>query len=273
MMLKMRHFFSDNLGLATDLWLHTETGMVESRDDYVVVRTPAAPEYFFGNMLVLRQRPLAGDLRRLEDDFARLVGTPPLIEHRTFTWPEADDDVITLDAFVEQDYEATVCRVLVSRPEDIGRVSINPLVKVRPFAVQRDWDNWSRMQLDDMPNPLDVTSQRYMAYQQIAYRSLIERDLGNWWGAFIDDEQVGSAGLFFVDGIGRFQSVITEPKHRNKNICKTLVSEVIRLNAGRSERLVMVADESYHAGAIYEAMGFRPQGRVASLCQEPGRLA
>jgi hypothetical protein len=49
----MRHF-PDNLALATDLLLHTETRMVESRDDYVVVRTPEAPEYFFGNMLVLR---------------------------------------------------------------------------------------------------------------------------------------------------------------------------------------------------------------------------
>ena len=37
---------SDNLGLATDLLLHAETGMVESQDDYVVVRTPDAPEYF-----------------------------------------------------------------------------------------------------------------------------------------------------------------------------------------------------------------------------------
>lgn len=50
---------------------------------------------------------------------------------------------------------------------------------------------------------------------------------------------------------------------------QNLVTEVIRQAAGRSDRLVMVADETYHAGAIYEAMGFRQQGRIASLCQEP----
>ena len=60
----MRHF-PDNRGLATDLLLHTETGVVESQDDYIVVRTPDAPEYFFGNMLVLQQRPLGSDLKRL----------------------------------------------------------------------------------------------------------------------------------------------------------------------------------------------------------------
>jgi hypothetical protein len=48
-----------------------------------------------------------------------------------------------------------------------------------------------------------------------------------------------------------------------------LVSAVIKLTAGRANRLVIVADETYHAGAIYEAMGFQRQARVASLCQEP----
>ncbi|TDY22448.1 hypothetical protein B0G81_2756 [Paraburkholderia sp. BL6665CI2N2] len=264
------HHFPDNLGLATDLLLHTETGMVESRDDYIVVRTPGAPEYFFGNMLVLQQEPAESDLKRLEHDFAQLIGTPPLIAHRTFAWPESADSVVTLDAFVKQGYEATVCRVLVAHPDEINQVATNSLVKVRPFAMQQEWDDWSRMQLADMPNPTGISSQRYMAHQQRAYRNLIERGLGNWWGAFIDDEQVGSLGLFFLDGIGRFQAVITETRHRNKNICKTSVSEVVKLTAGRSDRLVMVADETYHAGAIYEAMGFRQQGRVASLCREPG---
>jgi len=267
-MLKMRRF-PDNLGLATDLLLHTETGVVESRDDYIVVRTPDAPEYFFGNMLVLQQRPLGSDLKRLEHDFARLIGTPPLIAHRTFAWPESADSVVTLDAFVEQGYDATVCQVLAAHADDIRAVATNSWVKVRPFAAQQDWDDWSRMQLADMPNPTDITSQRYMAHQQTAYRRLIDRGLGNWWGAFINDEQVGSLGLFFLDGIGRFQSVITGPQHRNRNVCKTLVSEVIRQSAGRSSRLVIVADETYHAGKIYEAMGFQQQGRVASLCQEP----
>ncbi|TGP48037.1 GNAT family N-acetyltransferase [bacterium M00.F.Ca.ET.228.01.1.1] len=262
--------FPDNLGLATDLLLHTETGMVELRDDYIVVRTPEAPEYFFGNMLVLRQRPSASDLKLLEHDFGQLVGIPPLIAHRTFAWPENADSEVTFDAFVERGYDATVCRVLVAHPDEVIQVATNPLVKVRPFTMQQDWDDWFQMQLADMSNPTSIGSQRYMAHQQRAYRSLIERGLGNLWGAFIGNVQVGSLGLFFLDGIGRFQTVITGARHRNRNVCKTLVTEVIRLAATRADRLVMVADETYHAGAIYEAMGFRQQGRLASLCQEPG---
>ena len=33
-------YFQDNLGLATDLLLHRETGLVESQGGYIVVRTP-----------------------------------------------------------------------------------------------------------------------------------------------------------------------------------------------------------------------------------------
>ncbi|XUW90609.1 GNAT family N-acetyltransferase [Burkholderia sp. M6-3] len=261
--------FPDSLGLATDLLLHTEIGVVESRGDYIVVRTPDAPEYFFGNMLVLQQRPSVSDLKSLEHDFGHLIGTPPLIAHRTFAWPESADSVVSLDAFVERGYDATVCRVLVARPDEIHPVATNSFVKVRAFAMQKEWDDWSRMQLADMQDPTCITSQRYVAHQQRAYRSLIERGMGNWWGAFIGDEQVGSLGLFFLDGIGRFQTVITAAQHRNRNVCKTLMTEVISLAAARSDRLVIVADETYHAGAIYEAMGFRQQGCIASLCQEP----
>jgi ribosomal protein S18 acetylase RimI-like enzyme len=263
------HHFPDNLGLSTDLLLHAETGIVEQRNDYIVVRTPDAPDYFFGNMLVLQQRPSEIDLEHLEQDFALLIGTPPLIAHRAFTWPESASGVVNAEAFSQNGYSTTICRVLVAHPQEIRPVATNRFVEVRKFGVQQDWDDWSRMQLADMPNPTDIASQHFIADQQTAHKRLIDRGLGNWWGAFIDGEQVGSLGLFFLDGIGRFRSVITSEHHRNRNICKTLMSEVAKLNSGRSDRLVIVADETYHAAGLYEAMGFRQQGRVASSYQAP----
>ncbi|RFU45158.1 GNAT family N-acetyltransferase [Paraburkholderia sp. DHOC27] len=260
---------ADNLGIATDLLLHAETGKVERRDDYIVVRTPDSPDYFFGNMLFLQARPTTDDLQRLEIDFARWVGTPPLIAHRAFEWPETAEVTVELDGFIERGYDATVCQVLVARDSEIRPVATNAAVEVRALATQTDWDDWNRMQLAVMPDPADPTTQRYMAHKQRAYRALITRGLGQWWGAFIDGEQVGSLGLFFLGGMGRFQSVITAEQHRNRGICKTLLSEVIRRTEGRAKQLVMVADESYHAGRIYESLGFVQHGRVASLCREP----
>lgn len=218
---------------------------------------------------MLRERPSTDELPGLERDFAQWVGMPPRIAHRTFAWAEGADGEVNLDGFIERGYDATVCQVLTARYGDIRAVATNASVQVRPLATQADWDDWAAMHLADMPDPTDPTSQRFLAHQQLAYRALIARGLGNWWGAFIEGEQVGNLGLLFLGGMGRFQSVITGEQHRNKNVCKTLLREVIRRTSGLVERLVMVADESYHAGKIYESLGFMQQGRVASLCQEP----
>ena len=80
---------------------------------------------------------------REERDFGDLVGTPPLIAHRTFMWPESAYSEVTFDACVEQGYDATVYRVLVAHPDEIIPVATNPLVNVRPFTMQHDWDDWS----------------------------------------------------------------------------------------------------------------------------------
>jgi hypothetical protein len=115
------------------------------------------------------------------------------------------------------------------------------------------------MQLADMLNPSSEVSRRCIDFQQIAYRQLSDKGLRNWWGAFIDGEQVGRLGLFFFERVGRFQSVITAEHQRNKGVCKTLVAKVTKDTAELWDQLVMVADESHHALHIYEALGFRPQ--------------
>ncbi|WP_205962504.1 GNAT family N-acetyltransferase [Paraburkholderia phosphatilytica] len=272
-----------NLGLATDLLLHAQEGTVEPHGDYVVVRTDDAPDYFFGNMLVLQKRPHEADLSHIESDFASLVGAPPRIAHRTFIWAErwppdpesVDDEALKLDAFAAHGYDAMLCRVLVAEWSDVRAVETNPSVQVRRLTSQIDWDTWTRMHFDDMPRGHEDSSRRYLAHKQRAYRRMIERGLGDWWGAFIDGEQVGSLGLFFVGGIARFQSVLTDERYRNRKVCRTLVSETIRIAKAtaqgeqRASQLVMVADEDYHAGRIYEALGFRAQGRLASLCRMP----
>lgn len=101
-------YFPDNLGLATDLSLHREIGTVELRDGYIVVRTPDACDYFFGNMLVLPQRPSVGDRERLNHDFARLIGMPPSIAHRAFSWPEQPGQDVDFEGLAEADDDATI---------------------------------------------------------------------------------------------------------------------------------------------------------------------
>jgi ribosomal protein S18 acetylase RimI-like enzyme len=265
----MHRQLQENLGLATDLLLHAEIGSVSHDDRYVVVRTPQAPDYFSGNMLVLPARPSADDRRQLEDDFARLVGTPPAIAHRGFAWPEADTVRIEFEAYTARGYEARMRSVLVAERNAVHSSAINEAVEVRLLDSDRDWDDWTRISLADMPDPESDVSVRCVDFQRSAYRALIERQWGNGWGAFIDGEMVASLGLFFFGRIGRFQSIVTREDRRNQRVCRTLLTEVVKRAAGARDRLVIVADEAYHAIRLYESLGFVREGRIGTLCQMP----
>lgn len=263
----MHRQLQENLGLATDLLLHAQIGSVSHDDRYAIMRTAQAPEYFSGNMLVLADSPHKDDRLRLEADFARLVGGPPSMVHRSFAWPETGGALADFDSYVSHGYEATIFSVLVAERDAVRSVEINPAVEVRLFESERDWDDWGRMSLAEIPDPDSETSRRCVAFQRSAYRGLIERQWGNWWGAFIDGEMVGSLGLFFFGRIGRFQSIVTREDQRNKRVCRTLLTEVVKRAAGARDRLVIVADETYHAIGLYEALGFVRQARIGSLCQ------
>ena len=273
--LSMHRKLQENLGLATDLLLHAQIGSVSHDGRYAIMRTAQAPEYFSGNMLVLDGPPGDDDRQRLEDDFARLIGTPPAMVHRSFAWPEGEGAVRDLDAFIGQGYERATCSVLVAERNAVHSPEINEAVEVRLFDTnsdsgsERDWDDWLQMSLADMPDPGSDVSRRCVAFQRDAYRALIERQWGNWWGAFIDGEMVGSLGLFFFGRIGRFQSIVTRRDQRNKRVCRTLLTEVVKRAAGARDRLVIVADENYHAHRLYEALGFACQARIGTLCQAP----
>lgn len=259
----------ENLGLATDLLLHAEIGSVSHDDRYVVMRTPQAPDYFSGNMLVLPARPSQDERQRLEDDFSRLVGAPPTIAHRSFVWPEADDTPVELEAYTAHGYDAQVCSVLVAERNAVHSAVTNEAVEVRLLESDRDWADWTRISLAVMADPESDVSLRCVDFQRSAYRRLIERQWGNWWGAFIDGEMVGSLGLFFFGRIGRFQSIVTRDDRRNRRVCRTLLTEVVKRAAGARDRLVIVADEAYHAIRLYESLGFVREGRIGTLCQAP----
>jgi ribosomal protein S18 acetylase RimI-like enzyme len=265
----MHRQIQQNLGLATDLLLHAEMGSVSHDEGYAIVRTQQAPEYFSGNMLVLSARPAKTDHQRLEDDFARLIGGPPAIVHRSFAWPEDTGTIADLHSYADYGYEASMCSVLVAERDAVHAGEINTSVDVRLFDSDRDWQDWARLTLTDMPNPGSDASLGCVDFQRSAYRRLIERQFGNWWGAFIDGELVGSLGLFFFGRIGRFQSIVTREDQRNKRVCRTLLTEVIKRAAGARDRLVIVADEGYHAIRLYESLGFKRQARIGSLCQTP----
>jgi len=258
-------------GIDTDLMFNRVSGNVTRNDDYTVVRTPAAPGYYFGNLLVLNHAPQDGDRELLESDFARLIGTPPNIKHRAFLWPVSGNERFESDSFISAGYEFSENTVLIATPAELLRpAQENHAVTIRRYRDNADWSDWTAMQLADnsgkFPEPEFLN---YLAGKQAVYERMIADNRGDWWGAFIEDKQVANLGLFFDGETARFQSVHTAASHRNQGICRALVHHVALDGFERAVRLVMVADENYHAASVYESLGFQRSERMASLCWWP----
>jgi hypothetical protein len=85
-----------SLGYRTDLIFTAFDGEIVDRGDYLVIRSPANPTFYWGNYLLFSRPPQAGDVRKWRDLFAREIGTPPETEHQVFGWdsPEGHEGVI-----------------------------------------------------------------------------------------------------------------------------------------------------------------------------------
>ncbi|PFH07764.1 acetyltransferase (GNAT) family protein [Collimonas sp. PA-H2] len=260
---------SPHWGILTELMFNRVQGEVIRHGEYTVVRTPATPDYYFGNLLVLEHAPRNQDRPRLENDFRQLVGAPPLIKHHTFLWPVRGDATMTPDAFIEAGYEFSENTVLIAHPQDLAAAAqYSPEITLRRYRNAADWSDWQALKIAENAGHFpEQEFLRYLAGLQAMYQQMIGNNHGDWWGAFIGDRQVANLGIFFAGDTGRFQAVFTAPSYRNRGICRALVHHVAEHGFGRAARLVMVADQNHHAARLYEKLGFRRRERMASLCR------
>ena len=102
----------DHPGFATDLLFDRYQGEVTDHQGFWTVRTPTAPDYYFGNYLLLPTPPSDRDKGWLEASFDKLIGQDPKIRHRTFQWPLAEGQNSRVAGFVAAGYQYMECVVL-----------------------------------------------------------------------------------------------------------------------------------------------------------------
>ncbi|WP_323071031.1 GNAT family N-acetyltransferase [Aeromonas jandaei] len=257
-------------GFATDLLFDRYQGEVTRHEQFWAVRTPDAPDYYFGNYLLLASPPSDRDKGWLEAAFDQLIGQDPRIQHRTFQWPLAEGQNSRVAGFVTTGYQYLEC-VVLALDKDGWQISDSALshAKVRAFKPA-DWQEWVDFELHERDEAHSKES--YLSYlhsRRELYQAMIADGLGNWWGVWLDEQLVASCGLFFTDKLGRFQLVRTHRKWRNQGLCRQLLSQVAQHGLNRVEQLIIVADEHYHAQRIYRSLGFTPVARIGSLCRWP----
>lgn len=250
--------------------LHTQT--IE-RDAFVVYQTPDSPNYYFGNLLALKEPLSSRSKQDWEACFDRQFRSIPGIQHRTFVWRHDPDAHTTalVDAFKSSVY--------VYGEEHILSMASNNLVvpdpcranvEVRRLSTESDWLQWLEVGVASRDEGhAEEDFRRFRQSRLEVYRALIEQDNGRFFGAFDGERLVGYAGVFHHSGLARFQDVEVIPEYRRRGIARTLISELSQWVGQYADQQVIVADAHYHATVLYQSLGFRVTQIEANLCWWP----
>ena len=259
-------------GLQSDFIFHGFGGVTTDHGDCISVRTPNNPDYFFGNFLLFAGPPAVGDLKHWIERFEAVFAPYPGVRHHTLQWlPSAVPDPAALEKFKQAGFTVDETSVLATQSVHTDKPAPEG-VEFRKICTDAEWlaviDAQTR---DGFPQ---IPKEEYRRYKEVSfanYRRMAEQGLGDWWGAFKGEELVADLGLFFGEGVGRFQSVETASEHRRQGICRAMVDHVS--NYGLAEHpgitLVMHADAHDVARGIYCSVGFKEIEVIHAVVRPP----
>ncbi len=248
-----------SLGYRTDLIFPSFDGEIIDRGDYLVIRTPLNPTFYWGNFLLFNHPPQEGDYSRWQKVFAEEVGTPPQVKHQAFGWDTTNDEKGIIQPFLESGYLLEYSAVLTTQRDDLIQKPSSD-IKMRPLMSEDDWEQSIENQVICRDPIFSKSGYRIFRQRQVKrYREMDKYGLGTWFGAFSGNRLVADLGIFWVNEIGRYQSVQTHPDFRRQGIAGALIhyAGLSAMDQFNLETLVIVAEEDSPAKRLYESIGFK----------------
>lgn len=264
-----------SLGFRTDLRLLEMTGSdIEDRGTHLVIRTPSNPTYFWGNFLLLKQRPFPGGEREVIGAFHTEF---PEAEHVSIGIDGTDDQAGQgqLQGFADAGMEIDIGTVLTASALVAPRPVADGVV-VRALESDDDWEQRARLAHHLWAKTEEGTFMAYARGKTAQERDLASRGLGQRFGAFVDDALVSTAAVYITHaGIARYQTVETHPDHRKQGLAGAVVHAAGEhaLATYDQTTLVIAADTDGDAIRLYRALGFADVERHCTLERRPDSWA
>ncbi len=256
-----------SLGYRTDLIFHAFDGEIIDRGDYLVLRTPTNPTFYWGNFLLFSQPPREGDFREWRYIFAQEIGAPPEVEHQVFGWDSPEGELGVVQPFLQAGFRP-VRYVVLTSSEPCRPARPADLVSIRALKTAAEWEQAIDNQVVCREPEFEEGGYRVFRERQMdRYRKMVASGLGDWFGAFVGQRLVADLGLFHDESLGRFQSVQTHPDFRRHGIAGTLIFEASRQARAAYDlhTLVIVAEQVSSPARLYESLGFEPTEKQVGL--------
>jgi GNAT superfamily N-acetyltransferase len=256
-----------SLAWRTDLIFPAFDGEILDRGQYLVVRSPLNPTFYWGNFLLFDRPPDRGDEVRWPRLFAEEIGVPPQVRHQAFGWDSPEGDPGSAQAFVAHGFRVIESSVLTASAVTPPQYFAEDLA-VRPLESADDWRQTTENQIRCRDAAHDEAGYRVFKEAEMRrYRKMALARRGAWFGAFLGGDLVADLGIYHTGKLGRFQSVETHPEHRNLGYAGSLVYQAARHALGQwgLETLVLVADAESPAERLYRSVGFLPVEREVGL--------
>ncbi|WP_120337395.1 GNAT family N-acetyltransferase [Cryobacterium soli] len=251
-------FHTHSLGFRTDLMLLALQGSTITRQaDHLVVRTPANPDFHWGNFLLFDRPPAPGVAAAWPAQFGRMFqGSSHLSIGVDGTDGAAGDTADLAAAHLEVTRSVVLT---LSEEAPLRPCRATPDAIFRRLDANDDGD-WAQAGALRQSNAADIAGYAEFTEQRLgSMRALQRAHHGSWFGAFLDGEMVSGLGIF-SDGSGtaRYQSVDTHPRFRQRGFAGTLVHLAghYAVDHLAATTLVIVADPDEPAIRLYRALGF-----------------
>lgn len=251
-----------SLGLITDIMLYKHSAIVEHKKEYIVVKSPENPMYFWGNLLIYPLGPELNDINIWRENFHTEFAANPEIQHMSFAWDISGK--VNSDKFLDAgfDYEETA---VLTAEKSLNIKHFNTKITIKKIQSKYEWNDIIDFQLDVNSEGFNEKYFRPFIIKQFStYRKLTEIGIGNWYGAYINGKLVADLGLYWENKVAIFRDIKTHPDFRKTGISQTLMN--FAAVDSQCNRFVIQTDEYGSAINMYKSIGFAFNEVTASLC-------
>jgi GNAT superfamily N-acetyltransferase len=258
-----------SLGYRTDLMIRLlEGSRVDDHGDYLAIRSPHNPTYWWGNFLLLSAPPALG---QADDALTTFAAEFPEAKHVALGMDVTEISAVDVSAPVAEGLRLIRSAVLTATAvHEPPRPNLG--ATYRELAGDEDWQQAAELRAvisEGEPG----SEPEFLAARITAERSLTEAGHGSWFGAFVDGRLVSQLGLITDrSGIARFQNVETHPGWRRKGLAGTLVWRAGQhgIDSLAARTLVIAADPEYIAIRVYRSVGFIDAETQIGFERQPG---